>query len=390
MMTSDRTYLQTHPWMTFSLDLRSAPLRLWIMLGECQSKCEHIASVSLQPDTAGQLNRMYLAKGALATTAIGGNTLTEEEVLRHLEGKLEFPPSRIYLSREIDNIVSAVNLMHREISEGAISELSYERICELNRMTLDGLETEEGTVPGEIRKHSGPVGSYRGAPVEDCAYLLDKLCDWLEGPFFSGADYFRIVYAIIKAVLAHLYIAWIHPFGDGNGRTARLVELQILISSGVPAASAHLLSDHYNLTRTEYSRQLDRAGKSGDVVSFIQYAVQGFLDGLSQQLSVIRERQWDVIWRNYIQEYFRDMTSESDMRRRHLVLGLSRQEKPVPLSEIPLMTTRLAQAYASKNERTVVRDLEFLIGAGLAEKGKDGYRAKREVILAFLPTRPER
>jgi Fic family protein len=89
------------------------------------------------------------------------------------------------------------------------------------------------------------------------------------------------VYAILKAVVAHLYLAWIHPFGDGNGRTARLVEFQILLSSGVPSPAAHLLSNHYNQTRSEYYRQLDRASKSGgELAPFIEYGARGFVAGL--------------------------------------------------------------------------------------------------------------
>jgi hypothetical protein len=38
----------------------------------------------------------------LAATAIEGNTLSEAEVLRHLRGELELPPSRQYLEREIE------------------------------------------------------------------------------------------------------------------------------------------------------------------------------------------------------------------------------------------------------------------------------------------------
>jgi hypothetical protein len=79
-MTIKKTYSETHPWLTFSVDLSKASPKLWIMLGECQSKCEYISRVPLRPDTARQLQRLYLAKGALSTTAIGGNTLNEEEV----------------------------------------------------------------------------------------------------------------------------------------------------------------------------------------------------------------------------------------------------------------------------------------------------------------------
>ena len=93
-MADSRTFERTHPWIDFSLDLRSAPYQLWMLLGEAQSKIEHTGSVPLRPDTAQELHRLYLAKGVLATTAIEGNTLTESQVIELLEGKLTLPPSR--------------------------------------------------------------------------------------------------------------------------------------------------------------------------------------------------------------------------------------------------------------------------------------------------------
>jgi Fic family protein len=298
---------------------------------------------------------------------------------RHLEGKLEIPPSWKYLSQEIDNIVEGCNRILQEISKGSIPVLTTARILELNRLVLRNLEVDEGAVPGELRSNSMMAGKYRGVPAEDCGYLLEKLCEWLNGTNFSSESVFRITYAIIKAVLAHLYIAWIHPFGDGNGRTARLIEFQILISSGVPVSSAHLLSNHYNLTRSEYYRLLDR----GNIIPFIRYAVLGFLDGLNQQIEMIGERQWDVTWQNFVHEFFKDKTSESDIRRLHLVFDLSRQDKPVSLAQIPLISTRLAGVYAVKTERTLIRDLDFLQKNGIIEKTSEGFRAKKEIVLAF-------
>src|SRR4030065_2907005 len=94
-----------------------------------------------------------------------------------------------------------------------------------------------------------------------------------------------MAYVIIKAVIAHLYFEWIHPFGDGNGRTGRLVEFQILVSSGVPPPAAPLLSNHYNLTRSAYYRELNLASRSGgDVIPFVCYAAEGFVDGLREQI----------------------------------------------------------------------------------------------------------
>jgi len=41
----------------------------------------------------------------------------------------------------------------------------------------------------------------------------------------------------------------IHPFGDSNGRTARLIEFYILLRAGLPDMVSHILSNHYNDTR---------------------------------------------------------------------------------------------------------------------------------------------
>jgi len=113
---------------------------------------------------------------------------------------------------------------------------------EYNRIVLQGLDLEEGVVPGEIRKHSVVVGSYRAAPAEDCDYLLERLSDWLEADFEPPEPDFRLPWVILKAVVAHLYFVWIHPFGDGNGRTARLMELQTLLAAGVPTPTSKTVS----------------------------------------------------------------------------------------------------------------------------------------------------
>lgn len=195
-----------------------------------------------------------------------------------------------------------------------------------------------------------------------------------------------IVYAIIRAVIAHLYIAWIHPFGDGNGRTARLLEFRFLLSSGVPHPAAHLLSNHYNQTRSQYYFELKRASQSkGDVIPFLAYAVQGFLDGLKQQIEKIQEEQWEVAWRDYVYSKFRGKSSERRERQRNLVFALPRDHSVVPIKELPLLEPRLAKAYASKTEKTLARDVNELVRIGLVKKeGRSKVRANIEAISGFL------
>ena len=381
---ADMDYLQTHPWINFKgVDLRRAPYIFWMLLGEAWSKCQHIAGVPLQPETAQDLHTMYLVKGARATTAIEGNTLSEEEVSKLVLGTLKLPPSKEYLGREVKNIVRECNQILDILKAGDSLPLSSQRIKELNERVLDGLELEQGVEPGRIRTYSVGVARHRGAPAQDCEYLLDRLCQWLNdmGPSSLGPQS-----PILKAILAHLYLAWIHPFGDGNGRTARLVEFQILVSSGVPSPAAHLLSNHYNETRSEYYRQLDRASQASDgPMEFFIYALQGFVDGLRDQIARIRDQQWQVTWENYVHDMFRDKNTPADNRRRHLVLDLSAQVEPVPRSKVASLSPRLAAEYATKTEKTMTRDVNALESMGLVLKTSAGIKANKRMILAFLP-----
>ena len=385
-----RTYERTHPWIKFTMDMNKAPYIDWLMLGEAQSKCRHFERVPLLPDVAQHLYSIYLAKGVLATTAIEGNTLTEDEVLRHIEGKLELPPSKEYLRQEVDNIIEACNAIGNHVLEAEVTDISVDMIMRYNELVLKDLPLGEDVIPGEIRTHNVVVGPYKGAPPDDCEYLLSELCGWINRELDAPPEY-GMAFGILKAVLAHLYLAWIHPFGDGNGRTARLVEFHLLMSVGVPSIAAHLLSNHYNQTRTEYYRQLDLSHRAEtNVFSFMEYALRGFIDGLQEQIDVIKDQQITVHWINHVHAVFKDRDSAADLRRRRLVIDLSHFENPVPVPEVRYISPRIAEAYASKTEKTVKRDINTLVEMNLIAKSGDGVRAMKEAMLAFIsPVRKE-
>lgn len=381
-----RTFEKTHPWITFKLDLRKASHRLWMQLGEAQSKCQHISGVPLMPITAKELYKVFLAKGALATTAIEGNTLTEEEVKKHLDGDLKLPPSKEYLKQEVSNIIDACNAIGNQVLDAQNTDLTIEKIKQYNSWVLKYLPLGEDVEPGVLRRHSVGVGTYRGAPTEDCGFLVEQLCDWLNKDFKSPNDYEVIVYGLLKAIVCHLYIAWIHPFGDGNGRTARLLEFEILLSFGVPAPSAQLLSNHYNQTRSEYYRKLDASHKSGgDIFPFIEYAIQGFIDGLVVQLELIQDQQLHVHWMDYIHSVFRNKDSATERRRKRIVIDLSEIDNPVPPLKVRHISPRIAEAYASLTEKTLARDINALIGLDLIVKTPKGLIANKNLMRAFLP-----
>lgn len=381
-----RQYEHTHPWISFSLDLRSLDHLTWMRLGETVSKCEHVEGVPLRPDVAAELHQIFLTRGVHATTQIEGNTLSEEQVGRRVRHELPLPPSQAYLGQEVDNIVDACNHITEEVEQKVPLEISPERIMLFNETVLRDLPRDDGVRPGRTREHSVLVCSvYRGAPAEDCEHLLQRLCEWLTAMRSTGDDQMRKPLAVLSAILAHLYLAWIHPFGDGNGRTARLVEFQILVQSGIPLPCAHLLSDFYNRTRSEYYRQLALTSrKPYQVERFIGYALTGFVDGLREQIDMIRLQQMAVTWENYVHAAFHDHNTQAAHRQRRLVLSLP-PNRLTPLASIPELTPRLAAEYAGRTRKTVTRDVNALRDMGLVVVGRTGVTPLVDRVRAFLP-----
>ena len=122
---------------------------------------------------------------------------------------------------------------------------------------------------------------------------------------------------------------------------------------------------------------------------FLQYAATGFVDGLRSQIEAIRVQQWNEAWCNYVDEQFGERPSASELRQKNLVLDLSEHDDWLT-AEIPKLSPSLAAAYATKHAKTVSRDVNSLIHRGLIEKRGARVRARREIILAFLPPRKQR
>ena len=385
-------YQTTHPWITF--DFKGGEFNiLSVRLGEAFSKCRHLTGTPLQPSLAAQLARVYLIKGVSATTAIEGNTLTETEVAEILDDRKKLPPSQEYLQREVENMERVLRRIDVDAQNSRGWKVTPAWLGAQNREILEGIPDEEHVIPGEYTTRSLLVGSvYRAAPPEDVPYLVERLCDWINEMLVHVYDanrdadqrFFQAFYA---AVLGHLYIAWIHPFGNGNGRTARALECAILAHSGlVPWVSSSLLSDHYNRTRTRYYAKLDDASRKGDVVGFIEYAADGFVDQLRDQIALVQWQQRRVAWINYVHEVFQNESQgETSKRRRTLLLSLP-ETVWTPRSKLRRLTPELAEMYAGVGDRALSHDTGKLTSLGLLEgNAKTGFKPAVHLMDAFSP-----
>ena len=389
MKDNNRLYTYTHGFIKYTLDLRDISYKLWMLLGAAESKCKHLSGIPLRPEKQQELNQISLRKGIRATTAIEGNTLSEEDVERIYHGESEkIPLSRRYQAQEVENVLKVYNGIIREIESGKDIQITPETLKSDNAAILEEVLLEEGVIAGELRTYPVRVGSYRGAPAEDCEYLLSRLVEWLNMDW-GLKDEHSLVEGILKAVLSHLYVAWIHPFGDGNGRTARVLEFRMLMKAGVPLTAAHLLTSYYNDTRDMYYEKLRISSREHNgELEFIDYAVQGFVDALGSQIASILEEQLKVTWENYVHEVcFGGKLTAALKRRRDLLLGISEFSEGVSSDKLRYRLPEKVLRQYKNRSRMLTRDMNYLEKRGLIRKVKDGYEASKDVVKAFLPVR---
>ncbi len=392
---------RTHPWISFAFDPNALPGPVWGMLGQGESKCLHLQRTPLKPEVARKMHRIALIKGAQATAAIEGNTLSEEQVSAAAQGTLEAPPSLRYQQVEIENILGALNELGESLGhrDAAPLELSPAWFNHWNGRLLDGAKLDDDVVPGEVRAHSVVVGgNYRGAPARDCPALLDMLGRWVSGPELKPNDAAPATHApssfasaFIRATVTHLYVEWIHPYGDGNGRLGRLAEFAVLMDAGLSLPAALQLSQHYNRTKAEYYRVLAQSTSDGSrgVAQFIAYAAQGFVDQMQSLLDDVADQVADSTWREFLYETL-PATTAAERRCRKLALALPTDRIGKSRSDIPTLTSELAQAYAHATGKTVTRDINTLLRSGIAVEADGKLLANTAMLRDRLPLGRER
>ena len=357
-------------------------------LGQCDAIIRAIRNIPIRPEYRKLLLNVSLIKGAQSTTAIEGNTLSDEEVSRVNEG-IKLPRSKEYQEIEVRNILDALNELLQEVTVfNKVEIISSELIKRFNYLVGKNLGEHFPAIPGKIRDFQVNVGlKYHAPDCKDIEPLLKQFCDWSIKEFhFSKGQEFKD--SALQAIVSHVYIAWIHPFGDGNGRTARLLEFYILLRSGNPDFASHILSNFYNETRNEYYRHLEKSTSTGNLSGFISYAVRGYRDGLFEILELVQSDQFKTSWSNYVHEIFRTSKIKSknenlNRRRRNLILSIP-IFKELTINEILNLSVDIAATYKVLSHRTLTRDIQELLNLDLLRFEQDKYWANIDLLRKFI------
>ena len=369
-----RTYEQTHPWLNFRIDLRKVPAPVWLLLGRGTALCERLGNAPLTPAETTRIDLRIQAEAVLASAAMDGNTLKPGDIEEHLAGTLRLPPAQQYLQIEVDNLLKATRWTQDRIQAGD-TQLTPWSVQMFNAQVLKGLPWDDQVHPGEWRV-PGQTTPSQGAPAEDVPLLMERLCGWLNGPVFDPEPVEeRIPMALVQAALSHLYLLWINPFGEGNGRTARLLEHQLLLTAGLPPRTALLPTIGLDRIRSAYGRLFGQCARTNDPLPFIGHWIRAFVDELELRWQQVEELQRQGAWAAHLDANFDPSTSRNATRQRQLLQDLVAARRPVTPVQIPRLSATLAELYAPLHPKTLQRDLEALALKGFLKKTPTGMQA---------------
>lgn len=102
--------------LTFSFKKWTISDKVWFKLGQSKELIRAISNTPLTPVYRSKIYSVNLIKGAWATTAIEGNTLSEEEIALIYKGE-SLSISKQYMKIEVKNVWNALNLLRNGIVE---------------------------------------------------------------------------------------------------------------------------------------------------------------------------------------------------------------------------------------------------------------------------------
>lgn len=253
--------------------------RLLNLVAEISSIRELINSAFILPQLDIRLKREAMLQIAHHSTAIEGNPLKPEQVSSLIQGK--DVAARDKDKQEVLNYLGALRFVD-DLGARGVPVIGFQMVLELHSILMKGLLPPEEL--GKIRKGEVAVLDHLGRIVfqapkaESVSFLLDELLEWINGPS-------REFHPVIVSGISHYEFVRIHPFMDGNGRTARLLATMILYLRGFDTKRFFVLEEFYNQDLKGYYSALASADRTGELTGWLEY----FAEGVAVSLKKVKE-----------------------------------------------------------------------------------------------------
>lgn len=241
-----------------------------------------IDSAYLVPRWEVALRREALVKNAHASTAIEGNPLSLEQVSELARGR------DIMTTRKAKaEVLNYLNLLERLPDMAKDKKITEKVILKIHSLLTKNV-LENPADSGVYRNRQVVIGNritgaitFRPPDTNAVPRLMKAFVLWLNSKGAWGTN------PVLAAGISHYEFVRIHPFIDGNGRTARAIASLILYVRGFDTKRFFALDDYYDSDRLSYYRALQSVdSKTLDMTDWLEY----FTYGVSLQIDKVREK----------------------------------------------------------------------------------------------------
>jgi len=308
-----------------------------------------ILSAPLIPKWEISLRRDALIRNAHSSTAIEGNSLSLQEVSALASGRDIMVRRKD--KQEVLNYLKALG----EIDDLAKKiPFTKKDLLEVHRIVTQGT-LENPLDEGIFRNRQVVVGNritgkvvFMPPATKDVSSLVDKFLTWLNSKNINDID------QVVQAGIAHYEIVRIHPFIDGNGRTARVLASMVLYKNGFDVKRFFALDDYYDQDRRSYYAALQLVDKKTlDLTGWLEY----FTDGVAVSIKTVKDKVLSL------------SKNIKDLKEKGQIALTDRQMKIVEkLVDKGAITNREIRNMFQLSDEAVRREISKLLKQGVLKK----------------------
>jgi len=166
-------------------------------------------------------------------------------------------------------------------------------LAEVHRLTVEHIlpQDEAGqyrSVKVIIRNTQSHEITFRPPGPLEVPGLIEELFKWLASP--EGQE----VHPLLRAGILHYELVRIHPFTDGNGRTARAMALLLLFLEGYEVKKFFALEEYYDAHPEEYYSALQSVTINHELTTWLEYFTLGISIEFNRVKSLVHKLSLDL------------------------------------------------------------------------------------------------
>lgn len=331
-------------------------------IGIVDASREVILNAPLIPAWEAKFRKDALERTVHHGTHLEGNRLSEEEVKDVLDGK-----EVVARDRDIQEIINYRNVLKfidsiaAQIGSSKRYLLTIDTILEIHRLACERILPQERigqfrTSQVVVRNTQTGQISFTPPPAAEVPYLIEDLVNWI------NSDEARQIHPVIKAGIIHYELSRIHPFVDGNGRTARAVATLVMFLDDYDIRKFFSLEEYFDANPMDYyvtlqavSNQLVMDTHERDLTPWLEYFAQGVAIELNRVKEQVRRISADARVKDQLGEQL-TLNERQMLIMEYLHRHRSMQNKD------------FRKIFPDHSDDTVLRELRFLISKELVRK----------------------